>query len=461
MSVCQSNFETSVQSAIDGLTSSSSAEAVLETAIAVKGAGTTNQQYTLALGCDLPDLATNPVVQGTMVYVDEFKAPLFATTKEWKGLDGRTYRKDIPDTPMFATGWNSSGNLGTGAAYTSQLSFTEVMCSLDWCEVATGSNATNAIDTTGKMWGFGAGNCYNLGTGSTSQRCSPVAEKCCFSWSNVAKSSYVTAAVRTDGTMWGWGMNHCGQLGLGCASSYDNGPTQEKLSATDWCCAVAGANGWWSAALKNDGTLWSTGLNQNYSFGTPSIPSNTKCCCYTQQSPSIVWSKVEPVLSMGHVAIKPDGTLHVWGSQNYGEFGINTGTGTVCSPIQEYTSSTNWCSATGSFGIAALKTDGTLWNWGRGLYGSNGNNSTANVSSPVQEITSSTNWCYAFRGPLATAAIKTDGTLWAFGSGYSGGMGTGDEICRSSPVQEATAATTWSCAVTQDNGWMMAIKNIT
>ena len=64
------------------------------------------------------------------------------------------------------------------------------------------------------------------------------------------------------------------------------------------------------------------------------------------------------------------GTRFAWGANAYGELGDQTGT-RVSSPIQ-VGSLTNWkqiSSATSGYNNIALKTDGTLWAWGYGGYG--------------------------------------------------------------------------------------------
>ena len=44
-------------------------------------------------------------------------------------------------------------------------------------------------------------------------------------------------------------------------------------------------------------------------------------------------------------------------------------------------------------------------------------------------------------GRFRSAAIKTDGTLWAWGDSYQGGLGLNDGVRRSSPTQ--VPGTTW------------------
>jgi alpha-tubulin suppressor-like RCC1 family protein len=92
--------------------------------------------------------------------------------------------------------------------------------------------------------------------------------------------------------------------------------------------------------------------------------------------------------------------------------------------------------------VAAIKTDGTLWTWGTNPTGQlgtfNGSNPT---SSPVQ-VGTLTNWKLVSGQQNSFAAIKTDGTLWTWGANTSGQLGLFDIIHRSSPVQVGTL-TNW------------------
>lgn len=103
--------------------------------------------------------------------------------------------------------------------------------------------------------------------------------------------------------------------------------------------------------------------------------------------------------------------LWTWGGNAYAHLGVND-TITRSTPVREFTSSTNWKQVSSNANhVAAIKTDGTLWTWGYNFYGQLGNNTVTNRSTPVQEFTSSTNWKYivrsSFANPSSIYAIKT------------------------------------------------------
>ena len=66
----------------------------------------------------------------------------------------------------------------------------------------------------------------------------------------------------------------------------------------------------------------------------------------------------------------------------------------------------------------AIKTDGTLWAWGFNIYGQLGDGSTVNKSSPIQ-IGNENTWQSISAGTLSSVAIKTNQTLWGWGDNVS------------------------------------------
>lgn len=135
--------------------------------------------------------------------------------------------------------------------------------------------------------------------------------------------------------------------------------------------------------------------------------------------------------------------LWAWGQNISGLTGDNS-TVARSSPVREITCSANWCQIESKYKhAAAIKTDGSLWAWGRNYCGSLGNNETVARSSPIQETTSSTNWCRVSIADVNSAAIKTDGSLWTWGANVGGPLGDNTATSRSSPVREITSSTNW------------------
>ena len=151
------------------------------------------------------------------------------------------------------------------------------------------------------------------------------------------------------------------------------------------------------------------------------------------------WSKVASGNEHA-VAIKTDGTMWVWGKNGWGQLGDNAVGVYKSSPVQLGALTTWSKSFTGAFHSMAIKTDGTLWAWGRNEQSQLGDNSAIHRSSPIQ-VGALTTWSKVDGGNQHTIALKTDGTMWSWGRNNSGQLGVIGY--KSSPVQIG-AQTTWT-----------------
>ena len=141
------------------------------------------------------------------------------------------------------------------------------------------------------------------------------------------------------------------------------------------------------------------------------------------------------------MAIRTDGTLWVWGNNQWGQLAQNNTNGTANnSPVQ--IPGTTWSKVANIYyGGLATKTDGTLWSWGYGPQGQLGNNNRTARSSPIQ--IPGTTWDKIAGMRLSVLATKTDGTLWSWGYGSNNGqLGQNQAVSYSSPTQVGSA-TDW------------------
>ena len=251
-------------------------------------------------------------------------------------------------------------------------------------------------------------------------------------WRTVTGNYDIVVATKSDGTLWSWGYG--GYSGWG-AFQPRSSPTQ--VPGTQWSLNDGGIAVTLNSvnALKTDGTLWVWGQDN---FGQLGVNGQTPRSSPVQV-PGTEWSFIGTTFYDYHVsALKTDGTLWMWGKNNYGQLGI-TDKANRSSPTQ--LPGTQWTSPSGGSSFtAARKTDGTLWVWGYNLYGQLGVNNIAHYSSPVQ--VPGTQWAANSCGNLIIEATKTDGTLWAWGYGGEGNLGQNDTGHRSSPVQ--IPGTQWS-----------------
>src|SRR5436190_1366378 len=130
----------------------------------------------------------------------------------------------------------------------------------------------------------------------------------------------------------------------------------------------------------------------------------------------------------------PAATPLAWGYGVQGELGngifYTTGNGGVATPVQVSGLTTITAIAEGGYHGMALKSDGTVWAWGLGALGELGDGNfytTGNggVATPVQ--VSGLNTVTAIAGGRGhSLAVKSDGTLWAWGDGREGQLGDGN-----------------------------------
>lgn len=157
-------------------------------------------------------------------------------------------------------------------------------------------------------------------------------------------------------------------------------------------------------------------------------------------------------------AIKPNGTIWTWGWGNWGQQGNSTDFDEYL-PIQ-LTNTSNWQSVTGSqFNTFGIKTNGTLWGCGGNLYGGMGTGSTADHISVMTQIGTSGNWKQVTSGDLFTLALKTDNSLW--GWGQNDGYQMGNNNCctdQLTPIQIGIA-TDWKTVGASYSRSGFAIKN--
>lgn len=238
-----------------------------------------------------------------------------------------------------------------------------------------------------------------------------------------------------EGGLWLWGSG--GNNALGNQSTLDrSSPVQTVSGGTNWKNVGVGCVH--TAAIKTDGTLWVWGANTNGVLGTNNL-TNANSPVQTVSN-VCTWKQVS-VSCLSSSATKIDGSLWLWGNNTDGRLGDNTILN-KSSPVQTISEGTNWRQVSvATSHSAAIKTDGTLWTWGSAADGKLGNNATTNRSSPVQTFSSGTDWKQVSASTRITAAIKTNGELWLWGWGSY--LGVNNTLSVSSPVQTVTGGTNW------------------
>ena len=304
----------------------------------------------------------------------------------------------------------------------------------------------NTTDIGYSLFSWGQNDNGELGqntTGDATRKSSPV--QIPGNWANVSRGSNDSSsnlATRSDGSLWAWGNNVQGGLGQNNRTQYSS-PVQVGSDTTwpvydldDNKLATFGASS--SAAIKTDGTLWSWGYNDYGQLGH-NQQGVSKSSPVQIHGGGTTW-KVVAVEYQTMAAIKTDGTLWVWGRNWNGELLKNNRT-EYSSPTQ--VPGTTWSNIVGGAEFyLASKTDGTLWACGGNNYGQLGQNQPhpTRYSSPVQ--IPGTSWTDGIMaGKHISGAVRTDGTMWTWGLNEAGQLGQSNTTYYSSPVQ--LPGTTW------------------
>lgn len=149
------------------------------------------------------------------------------------------------------------------------------------------------------------------------------------------------------------------------------------------------------------------------------------------------------------LAVKADGTLWSWGSNQYGARGDGTTGGNIINPVQVpipnlVTTPTRigkHAVAVGISSYAAIDTEGQVWTWGANWNGRLGDGTAASHYSPAR-VKKSANAADYLTGIVSIAAgggtmaaIDADGMVWTWGAGADGVLGNGSTQDSPYPVQ--------------------------
>jgi hypothetical protein len=161
--------------------------------------------------------------------------------------------------------------------------------------------------------------------------------------------------------------------------------------------------------LAPDGSLWCWGSADSHNTGLVEDPTETPQRIGTDTD----WCRVAGSHSDA-LALKTDGSLWGWGWNGFGAATQARSKERVTKPTRIGTD-TNWTQiAAGAGHCLALKSDGSLWAWGQNDHGQVGDGTTRNQFA-VTRIGTDHDWTTLTAGDFSSFALKRDGTLWGWG----------------------------------------------
>ena len=344
---------------------------------------------------------------------------------------------DVGVTTLYAWGDGASGR--SGLSITSDVSSpVQVESDTDWgFNFEGGLGHAAAVKSDGTLWSWCDGAFGHTGQSDTTDRSSPSQVGSDTDWERVICGLQHMFAIKTDGRIYTNGESGFGQLGLGAGSGGRSSPSQVG-SGTDWGSVGMAGGDESTHIIKQNGELWGWGRTEFSALGNGTTTPNIS-------SPVQIGSDTDWVnISSGQdfsLAVKSNGQLWTWGTNLDGQLGQGDTTARSA-PIQ-IGSLTDWsgekwhlCAAGSS--SYNIKVDGTLWAWGRGDLGQQGDGTFSDNNSPVQ-IGSDTDWASIQANASVIVATKKNGTLWTWGFNAQGALGqnnpSGDV---NSPVQVGT-----------------------
>ena len=231
---------------------------------------------------------------------------------------------------------------------------------------------------------------------------------------------YNSYAIASDGALYAWGKNAYGQLGLVSVGTYSGIYTPTKVDDAKW--AVVKGRSTTIVGIHTDGTLWAWGNNLTGQLGV-GADSETKECATTPEKVSDErWLDCASGYSHS-TAVKADGTLWTWGSNEESALGRAVEGKTDGKPMKAFDKVLSY--SVGDMHVLVIKDDYTLWGWGYNLHGQLANGTNRNIDTPTQIGTAQ--WQTVAAGFYHSVGVQIDGSVWSWGFNRYGQLGLGDD----------------------------------
>jgi alpha-tubulin suppressor-like RCC1 family protein len=291
--------------------------------------------------------------------------------------------------------------------------------------VSAGCKHILALTDGGRVYAWGANGDGQLGTGEPADAKGLIAHRIpgkvlIENVTAISAGDVLSLALKNDGTVWAWGDDFYGELGDGSLnSSVVTAPVQVQGLSGVIAIAAGGATGY---ALRNDGTVWAWGRNDQGQIGDGTTEN---------RGAPVQVKGLTDIIALGErgtYAIKNDGSVWAWGDNTYlvdgdyityGALGDSSGPGLRLTPFQVKDVSNVSRITSGRDHTSYLKEDGSVWSWGINASGQLGDGTIHDSRPPLVTFPSSKARISDVIKISATAgigmALKEDGTVWEWG----------------------------------------------
>jgi len=312
-------------------------------------------------------------------------------------------------------------------------------------EVGSSNSTEYALLTDGSLYAWGMGNEGQLGDGSTVSSLTTAVQVrfppgVRIAWIPADAMPYDTAlAVDTTGRVWGWGNNFGGELCLGNTKAY---ASPVKLPFVD-VTALAGASN--HVVYDADGTVYACGQNVDGDLGDGSQASSTTPKLVAGLDGSPVTTLVAAFANSG--ALLADGEYFDWGYDADGQLGDGYAGRSSDVPVRVHLPRpVTQVAEGGSIWVngqtLVMLSNGSLWAWGADFHGQVVNGPTGQQASPIRFYPpAGVTYKTLATGSATSYALSVTGQVYAWGVNFAGQVGDRTTRTAFTPVLVAAGAT--------------------
>ena len=335
------------------------------------------------------------------------------------------------DGTVWVSGLGFNGALGDGSSGAGALTRAPLQVpGLSGVQkIEDGNGFVYALKSDGTVWAWGINSSGQLGDGTLVERTRPVQTTGLTNVVGIAGGNFYGAAVKSDGTVWIWGEDGAFTGNFGSRHT-----TPIQVGGIENVTAIA-AGSQHLLMLKSDKTLWSIGANANGQLGDGSSTNRTA----PVQVAGV--SNVARIAAGGDFSIarKEDGTIWAWGNNFNGQLGPGGGSMDFSAhpnPVQVTGLPASMTEiAAGPGHCLAIASDGTIWSWGTNSNLQLGQGNDVSQNPIPAQIPNFANVAAVSGGNTHSVALKTDGSVWTWGRNADGALGDGTFVNRFAPVR--------------------------
>ena len=232
-----------------------------------------------------------------------------------------------------------------------------------------------------------------------------------------------------------WGYNSYGDLGDGTtAARYLPGPVSGLTSGV--VQVAAGIRD--GLAITSGGIVWAWGSNESGQLGNGTLTGHD-----TPEQVAGLSGVRQVAAGWDHsLALRSDGTVWAWGGNDHGQAGTGTAGANQLTPVQVAGLTGVTQIAAGFQYSLALRSDGTVWAWGLGDLGQLGNGTTDSATPVAALLVDVTSIAAGWDAAYAVRSTTAGATVWSWGSNVCGSLGLGPGIPAVVPIPQPVAGIT-------------------